>query len=913
MGQDKPKGSVMVVGGGIAGIQAALSLAGAGYGVHLIERTPSLGGMIPNLHRTYPLCACCKLDPRVSACEQDPNINVMVDTTVLDISGDTGNFTVKIKTSNDEKTVNTGAIILAAGIEPFDPTKYDTYSYGSLPNVLTSVEYEQIQRPLGPEKGILKRPSDGQSPKRIAWLQCVGSRDINQCDAPYCSSVCCMYALKEAVNTKEFDEDIETTIFYMDMRTHGKGFEDYFNEAVSRGVQLVRSRVHTIDPVPNGNDLEIVYAGEDEQLKKETFDMVVLSVGLRPSGEGIELARKIGVDINENQFVDKEPFKPVSTNIPGIFVCGGLSGPFDISESITQAAASVSEVAAILGPESFSPPPSYPKPAKSGAKSPKVLLAYHFCPGMAPDLSADLEKQAKKIPGISSTIRVEGDILTSITNKIKETDANRLVFASCTPVVHKNLIEDALKLAGLNPYLYETVDLRAIDPGTANVQLTDRIRMGVARAALITPPPLRQIPVVKRALVVGGGIAGLETAVAISREGYPVTLVEKEKALGGHGRHVKATWQGHDVQKYLKGLISSVKKDKNIKVMTETTVKENKGFAGKFVSIVEKKGKDKSISHGVSILAPGGNPIEPREYLYGKNKNVYLWSELSEKLLKAPKSIENAKAGVFIQCVGSREPEMPHCSNFCCSFTVRTAVDLKIKNPGMNIYVLYREMRTYGERERLYKDAREKGVIFIRFDLENKPVVESLDNEDKLKVTVYDPILERPVSLIVDFVSLQSAIVGNNNQSLAEIFRVNLDRNGFFAESPEKMKPVDSSSEGVYLAGLGLYPKDTGDSITQAKAAAARALEILNQDKVQVGGMVAEVNPEKCAVCCTCVRTCPFSVPYIDHETGAAYIDPGLCQGCGMCVAECPAKAIVMGTCSDEMLIEAPAVLFGTT
>jgi heterodisulfide reductase subunit A len=346
--------------------------------------------------------------------------------------------------------------------------------------------------------------------------------------------------------------------------------------------------------------------------------------------------------------------------------------------------------------------------------------------------------------------------------------------------------------------------------------------------------------------------------------------------------------------------------------MTEATVKENKGFAGKFVSIVEKKGEEKSISHGVSILAPGGNPIEPREYLYGKNKNVYLWSELSEKLLKDPTSIEDAKAGVFIQCVGSREPDVPHCSNFCCSFTVRTAVDLKIKNPGMNIYVLYREMRTYGERENLYKEARDKGVIFIRYDLENKPVVESLDSEDKLKVTVYDPILERPVGLTADFVSLQSAIVGNSNKELADIFRVNLDRNGFFAESPEKMKPVDASSKGVYLAGLGLYPKDTGDSITQAKAAAARALEILSQDKVQIGGMVAEVNPEKCAVCCTCVRTCPFSVPFIDHETGAAYIDPGLCQGCGMCVAECPGKAIVMGTCSDQMLIEAPAVLFAT-
>jgi len=913
MGQDKPKGSVMVIGGGIAGIQAALSLAGTGYGVHLIERSSSLGGMIPNLHRIYPLCACCKLDPRVYACEQDPNINVMLDTTVTDIAGDAGKFSVTVTTATDGKTINTGAIILAAGIEPFDPTKFDTYSYGSLPNVLTSVEYEQSQRPLGPGKGILSRPSDGQTPKKIAWLQCVGSRDINQCDAPYCSSVCCMHALKEAVNTKEFDEDIETTLFYMDMRTHGKGFEDYLNEAVSKGVQLVRSRVHTINPVQGDNTLEIVYASDDEVIQKETFDMVVLSVGLRPSGDAIELARKIGVNINENQFVDKQPFKPVSTNIPGIFVCGGLSGPFDIGESITQAAASVSEVAAILRPESFSPPPSYPKPSKSETKKPEILFAYHLCPGMSADLSVDLEKQANKIPGVVSTLSVEGDILNRITDEIKETGANRLVFASCTPEVHKHLIEEALRIAGLNPYLYETVDLRAMDPGTATLQLRDRIRMGVARVALITPPPLRQIPVVKRALVVGGGVSGLETARAISSEGYPVTLVEKEKELGGHGRHVRATWQGYDVQKYLDDLISSVKKDKNIKVLTETRIKENKGSAGKFVSILEKKNKEKKVFHGVCILASGANPIEPKEYLYGKNQNVYLWSELSEKLITDPKSIVDAKAGVFIQCVGSREPDMPHCSNFCCSFTVRTAVDLKRKNPDMNIYVLYREMRTYGERENLYKEARDKGVIFIRYDVENKPVVESLDNEDKLKVTVYDPILERPVGLTADFVSLQSAIVGNSNQELAETFRINLDRNGFFAESPEKMKPVDASTDGIFLAGLAHYPKDTGDSITQAKAAAARALEILNLDKIQVGGMVAEVNPEKCAVCCTCVRTCPFGVPYIDHETGAAYIDPGLCQGCGMCVAECPGKAIVMGTCSDQMLAEAPAILFSTS
>lgn len=234
-------------------------------------------------------------------------------------------------------------------------------------------------------------------------------------------------------------------------------------------------------------------------------------------------------------------------------------------------------------------------------------------------------------------------------------------------------------------------------------------------------------------------------------------------------------------------------------------------------------------------------------------------------------------------------------------------LDLKIKNPDMDIYILYRDIRTFGEREDLYREAREKGIIFIRYDLETKPVVEAED--DRLKVTVYDHTLMRTVAIKTDFISLQSAIVSTNNTHLSDVFRVNLDADGFFAESPQKIRPMDSSSKGIYVAGLAHSPKDTNESITQAKAAAARALEILIQDTILVGGAVAEVQKEKCTQCCTCVRTCPFGVPYISQETGAAYIDPGLCQGCGMCVAECPGKAIVMPCCSDEMLSNAPSIL----
>jgi len=912
MSQEKPKGPVLVVGGGIAGIQAALSLSDAGHGVHLIEHTGTLGGMIPKLHRIYPLCACCKVDPRIAACEQDPNINVMVNARVSGISGEMGNFGVSLETEEGKKELKAGAVVLAAGIDTFDPSAHQTYSYGELPNVVTSVQYEQIQKPLGPGKGVLQRPSDGKAPKKIAWLQCVGSRDINQCDAPYCSSVCCMYALKEAVNSKDVDDEIETTIFYMDMRTPGKGYEDYLNTAVDKGVRLIRSRVHTVDEVPEGDDLLIAYADESGQLQKETFDMVVLSVGLRPAKAAAEAAGQMGVRLTDDMFVDVEPFQPVSTNVPGIFVCGGISGPHDIGQSMIQATATVSEIASILTPEPFSPPKAYPAPLDMEDKEPQALLAYHLCPGMAPDLGKELDACGMKTPGIKAVSRVEGDIINALVDQLKKSGANRLVFAGCTPVIHRPLIEEALRMAGLNPYLYDLVDLRVMDPETATAQIQDRIRMGAARALLISPPALREIPVVKSALVVGAGVTGLESALALSREGYPVTLVEKEKEIGGHGRHVRTTWQGFDAQEYLKGLIAAVRNDPNITLMTGARVRENRGVAGNFVTTLEHKGKAVEVSHGVTLLASGGDPTRPKEYLLGEHPNVYIWSDLEQKLLEDPAAIEKAQSAVFIQCVGSREVGCPHCSNICCTFSVRAAVDLKSKNPDMNIYILYRDIRTVGERETLYREARSKGVIFIRYTTDNKPVVTPGPDGNSLRVVAYDPVLQKSIALEADFVSLQTAIVGTSAPELADIFRVNLDPNGFFAESPEKLKPLDATEKGVYVAGLAGYPKDTMESIAHAKAASARALEILARNTLQVGGLVAEVLTEKCAVCCTCVRTCPFHVPVIDHDRGAAFIDPGLCRGCGMCVAECPGKAIAMGTCSDAMLTRASSILLAT-
>ena len=908
MSEEKPRGPVMVIGGGIAGIQAALSLSGAGYGVHLIERTASLGGMLPSLHRIYPLCACCKLDPRIAACDQDPNIEVLLDTQLVELSGKVGDFKATLETGGEKKEVSVGAVILAAGIETFDPTGQVTYPYGLNPNVVTSVEYEQLQKPLGPNGGILKKPSDGQKPEKIAWLQCVGSRDINHCDAPYCSSVCCMYALKEAVNTKEFDEDIETTIFYMDMRTHGKNFEDYLNSAVEKDVRLIRSRVHTVDNETGSDKLLISYADEKGEGHTEDFDMVVLSVGLKPSSQTEALANIMGLNLTPDKFIGNEPFKPVTTNVPGIFVCGGTTGPNDIGQSIVQAAASASEVAAVIDPEPFTAPETYPEPSADDGKDPAILFAWQLCPDMASGIGEKIDAYASKAPGVAATFGVTGDIRMTLSAKIKETGANRLVFASCTPVIHENLLQEALKLAGLNPYLYEMVDLRNLDENASETQLQDRIRMGVVRAGFLSAPALQQVPVTKSALVVGGGIAGLESALALSRKGVPVTVVEKGQALGGNGVHIRKTWQGHDVQAHLKELVDAAGQDENITVMTEATVKANRGFGGSFVTTVLQNGSEKEVASGAVILAPGGEARKPNAYLYGQHENVLLWSELDQKLINDPASVEKADTAVFIQCVGSRgDMGCAHCSNVCCSFSVRAAIDLKAKNPDMNIYILYRDMRTFGERELIYREAREKGVIFIRYELDKKPEVQAAG--DKLNVVVFDQVLQNSILLEADIVSLQTAILGSQNGELADIFGVDLDVNGFFAESPEKLRPVDTTQKGIFMAGMAAYPKGVSESIAQGKAASARALELLSRDTVQVGGLVADVNTEKCAVCCTCVRTCPFNVPVIDREIGAAFIDASLCRGCGMCVAECPGKAIFMASCSDQMLTEAPSVL----
>ncbi|SFM76035.1 FAD-dependent oxidoreductase [Thermodesulforhabdus norvegica] len=899
--------NVVVIGGGVAGLNAALDLADQGFNVYVLEKGDSLGGLIPKLHRLYPICSCCKVTNRAIACQQHPNIKVMTCATVEDISGSAPSFKVSVKTLQGSQQIEAGAIILAPGLEPFDPSVYDTYAYSAFPNVITSVEFEWMQKPIGPNKGVVTRPSDGQVPKKVAWLQCVGSRDVNKCDAPYCSSVCCMYALKEAVHFKDAVPEADTAIFFMDMRTHGKGYEQYLNNAKEKGVRFVRTRIHSIERGPGSEDLVLEYVDENGDKKEEVFDLVVLSVGLRPSPGVKEVAEKLGVKLTEYGYIETAELDPCATGVPGVFACGAATGPRDVFQSVTEAQAAAARVAAYLGGSGDGA--SGVSLRDVSGEEPRVGILFSVCPGRPAGFDAlvdDLMKFGKELQGVASVERidlVDSQAFAKVAEWLKASGVNRLIYASCNPIMHREMIEWAMKQAGLNPTLYDYVDMRIVGTDENHrTRLRDQIRAAVLHARLTEPLPVKAVPVEQSALVVGGGIAGMTAALALADQGIQVTLVEKKDRLGGHAHKVHGTWQGTDIQSYVADLTKRVQNNPRINVLLNANVDSARGFGGQFETTIVQNGNRLAVKHGAVIIATGAHSLRPREYCYGDHPEIYRWSDLAKKLIDDPDAFKSARCGVFIQCVGSREPERPYCSRLCCTFAVRTACDLKEKNPDLDLYVLYRDIRTFGEREKIYKEAREKGVLFVRFDVERKPVVKVEDG--RIKVRVFDPILGRELLIEPDFISLQSAIYAEPIDRLAAMYKVSLNDEGFLRESPAKMRPVDAEMEGVFAAGLVLGPKGVEESVVEAWAAAGRALRFLRQGVVMTGGVVAEVNPDRCAVCLTCVRTCPFGIPYIESVQEAAYIDPSLCVGCGMCVSECPGKAIMYRKLSDDQIVE---------
>ena len=818
-------------------------------------------------------------------------------------------------------TLGAGAIILGPGFTAYDPTRYQTYKYAAFANVVTSMEFERILSATGPTQGHLLRPSDKKEPQKIAWLQCVGSRDIHLCDHGYCSSVCCMYAVKQTIIAKEHaGSGLDCAVFFMDMRTHGKDFERYYNDAKEKyGVRFIRSRVPTIDKVGGSENLVVPYVNENEEVVEETFDMVVLSVGLEASPEALELAGTLGIDLTEGQFCKTDSFRPVATSREGIYVCGAFQGPKDIPQSVIEASSAAAEAGALLreARNTLTREKEVPEERSQAGKRPRIGVFVCQCGsniGGVVDVPT-LRDYAATLPYVEyvtdNLFSCSTDTQESIAQVIKENSLNRIVVAACTPKTHEPLFQETLVNAGLNKYLFEMTNIRnqvswvhKDDPHMATAKAKDLVRMAVAKVALMEPLQEPLLEINQKALVLGGGISGMAAARSLSEQGYQVCLVERSSSLGGQALNLFRTWKGEDVQENLAGLIRSVDADDNIEVHVDTELGAVEGFVGNFRTTLVSQTREEVVEHGIAVIATGATEFVPNEYLYGQDPRVVTHLELDKKFINNDPSLKEIKTAAFIQCMGSREPERPYCSRVCCTHSIESALYLKELNPHANVYILYRDIRTYGEREYLYRKARLAGIFFIRFSVDQKPTVSGAP--DGLEIEVMDPNLGQPVVLKADLLALASAIVPYRDEKLAQFFKVPMNEDGFFVEAHAKLGPSEFATDGVFLCGMAHYPKPIDESVAQAQAASSRAVTLLSKKKIHVTGTVAYVSSAFCSGCGLCVQLCPYSATsYVEGGANAdkAEVNPVLCKGCGLCVASCRSGAISLKGFEDGQIM----------
>ncbi|UCD77382.1 MAG: FAD-dependent oxidoreductase, partial [Desulfobacterales bacterium] len=815
--------------------------------------------------------------------------------------------------------LDVGSVILCPGSEPYDPTQLENvYHYKTSPNVVTSLEFERILSASGPTMGHLKRPSDGREPQKIAWLQCVGSRDTNQCGNGYCSSVCCMYACKDSMIAKEHAEgDMDCVIFNMDIRTFGKDYEKYYNRAKEAGIRFIKSRIHSLDEVGDTGNLSLRYMDDAGQLQIEEFDMVVLSVGLQVPQSTVEMAQRLGVELNKSNFAVTHPFTPIETSRPGVYACGVFQEPKDIPGSVIEASAAASAAGSRLAGarNSLTRSVEVPDQIDVTGEAPRVGVFVCNCGvniSSVVDVAA-VEEYAKGLPNVvyatQNLFTCSQDSQEQMKKIIEEHNLNRVVVAACSPKTHEPIFQDTMEACGLNKYLFEMANIRNQDSWVhsqtneeASAKAKDLVRMSVARAGTLHPLEEKKIPVVQRGLVVGGGVAGMNAALGLADQGYEVILVEKEAELGGLANRLTATIEGANVKKYLGELVAKVSNHDKIQVLTNALILDFGGFKGNFTTeiLVGPEMVQRKIDHGVVIVATGANEYQPKEdeFLYGRNEKVMTQLELAARMEK--EDIGDSETVVMIQCVGSRNEENPNCSRICCQTAVKNALHLKELNPDMNVYVLYRDIRTYGLLEDYYTEARKKGVLFFRFEAEDPPVVESA--ADGVEVTFTDHILNRKVKTTADLLVLSAGMQAQDTEELSSILKLARTAEGYFMEAHVKLRPVDMVTEGIFVCGTAHSPKLLSEAIAQAYAASARAITFLSQASLTLSAVTAQVEADKCASCLICVRSCPYGVPRI-NEDGVSEIDEALCHGCGICCAECPAKAIQLNWYEDDQIL----------
>jgi heterodisulfide reductase subunit A len=997
---------VLVVGGGIAGMQAALEVAAAGLPVTLTEAGPSIGGLMAQLDKTFPTndCAMCILSPKMLEIARHPLIKIETSTQVLQVRGQAGDFqallsrrprfvdvsrcsgcgdctracpgrlpdpynlglsqtraihvpfpqaipqaayiapeacrvfqgkkceacvkvcqagAINFKDTAAEWTESVGAIIVALGAVPAPASEFPGSGHR---DVVTSLEFERLLSATGPQGGKLVRPSDQTTPSRIAFIQCVGSRDP-QAGATYCSSLCCMASLKEAMVAREISAPgLESTIFYMDIRAQGKGYEGYLEQARERGVSLVRSRVTAVTPLTQGGVL-VRFTDAHGRPQEQPFDMAVLAIGLRPGLKMPTSARRLGLEVNEHGFIAASPLLPVSTTRPGVLVCGTAREPMDIPESVTTASAAAAAASRLLtiAPRAWAPKAN-PVPSRATDFPPRIGVFLCHC-GTNIGKTIDLAKLAKAVAGLPGVAHVEDNLFSCAvesTGRMRETiralGLNRVVVAACSPRTHEGVFREVLAGAGLNPGYFTMANIREQcawvhqgDPEAALTKAVDLIAMAVGRAARLTTIQPQSIPVTPRALVLGGGVAGMSAALTLADYGFHTYLVERENALGGLARNLFFTLEGPDPQEFLHEMQAMVYSHPNIEVHIQTELTQVKGHVGQFRSTVRRftmNGyQERELAHGVIVVATGGREFQPQgRLLYGEDPRVLTQRELEGKINFCDLDLPKVRQVVMIQCVGSREPEHPDCSRLCCSQALKNALLLKDRYPLMEITILYRDIRAYGFRESYYVRAKEKGVRFIPFEAARPPRLTAAKRRP-LTVWVADELLGQDVPLAADLVVLSTGVEpAAGSEQVARQLRVSQTLSGWFQEAHQKLRPVDSATEGVFLCGVAHYPKSLGETVAQAQAAAIRAAGILFQTELLACESVAMITPEKCRRCLACVQLCPFGA--VQVTDGSPGVRPEVCRGCGVCAAECPATAITMGRCTEpELAVQIEAAI----
>jgi heterodisulfide reductase subunit A-like polyferredoxin len=813
-----------------------------------------------------------------------------------------------------ELELEVGAVVLAPGFDVYDPANQPEYGYGRYPNVLSALEYERMLSASGPNQGEITRPSDGRHPKTIAFIQCVGSRDVAH---PYCSSVCCMFANKQAMLTIDHEPDCRPTVFLMDMRAMGKGFDDFYQRALGMGVGFIRSRPSQIREDPATGDALITYEDEAGVLHTGRYDMVVLSVGVEPSRRAQALAGSLGIALDRHGFCALEEYEPLDTSRPGVYVAGPFSEPKDIPDSVAQASAAaarvMSDLASARGTQTVGK--RYPAERRVEGEEPRVGVFVCHCGSNIAGV-IDVEEAAAYAQGLPGVVcsrdpmyACSSDALALIKQQVEEQGLNRIVVASCTPRTHETIFQDTLREAGLNPFLFEMANIRdqaswvhRDEPDRATEKAKDLIRMSVARARELEPLHTFDVPIVHSAVVVGGGIAGMTAAAALGDMGYEVHLVERSDRLGGRALEIDRTIEGSDPKAFVAALVQRVLGNPNVTVHLRANLTDFHGFIGNFSSVIEdEEGGRIPVDHGVVIVATGAKEQRPGLFGLGSSPRIVTRMDLEKLFAEHDPLVEEARSVGFILCAGSLDGNAPYCSRTCCSQGIKNAIRLKEQEPDRPVYVWFKEIRTPGLAEAHYARARELGVVFTRYDDADGPVV---DVNGSVEVEFRDPYLRERIRLPLDLLVLATPTVPNDgNEDLAKMLKVPVTADGFFLEAHVKLRPVDFASEGIFLCGTAHYPKGIDESISQAYAAAGRAAAILAKPALQAGGVVAEVDGDKCAACLTCVRICPYGVPVIDPDTKKATIAAAACLGCGICASECPAKAIVLHHYTDTQIL----------